>query len=267
MKKFTKLTTGAEGDNLAEFLKVRNGDYLFYKKTLTSVPLFDTSNVTNMSYMFYSCSKLTSVPQFDTSKVKNMERMFHNCTKLTSVPLFDTSNVTNMSSVFIGCSSLTNVPLFDTSKVTDMKGAFYSCEVLTEIPALDMRNVTDFSEAFWSCDAVTDIRIRNIKANLTVGSGTLTNSTSYGQLLTVDSLVHLIYELRKQSYSRTLTVGTTNLAKLADVYVKAVEITDEMRAEDDLIDEKYPFVRCDSTDEGAMLITTYASTIKNWAVR
>jgi hypothetical protein len=95
-----------------------------------------------------------------------------------------------------------------------------------------------------------------------VGSG-----TSYGHLLTVDSLTHLIYELIKQSSSRTLTVGTANLAKLAGVYVKAIDITDEMRAEDDLIDEKKPFVVCESTDDGAMLITDYASTIKNWTIK
>ena len=37
----------------------------------------------------------------------------------------------------------------------------------------------------------------------------------------------------------------------------------KMRAEDDLIDEKYPFARCESTDEGATLITDYIS-VKNW---
>jgi hypothetical protein len=50
------------------------------------------------------------------------------------------------------------------------------------------------------------------------------------------------------------------------VYVKTVEITDEMRAEDDLIDKKHPFEVCESTDEGAMLIKTYASSVKGWTM-
>lgn len=335
---YSKVTVNVpvpEGDTLAEFLKVRNGNGLFYFcssmtvppefdasvlttansmfyecSNMTSVPLYNTSNVTNMGYMFYNCQKLTAVPLFDTSNVTNMSYMFYRCGALTEVPLFNTSNVkdmgytfeycsnltslplldtsnvtnmtymfydcynlvevplfntskvTNMNHTFTQCSRLTTVPLFDTSKATDIAYMFYNCKSLTSVPALDVRAATNTSSMFSSCSALTDIRIRNIKTNLQVGSG-----TSYGHLLTVDSLTHLIYELIKQSSAKTLTVGTANLEKLANVYVKAVEITDEMRAEDDLIDEKYPFVRCESTDEGAMLITTYASTIKSWTIK
>jgi hypothetical protein len=137
---------------------------------------------------------------------------------------------------------------------------FSGCSKLSIVPQLDCRNVTDFDSAFRSCNALTEIWIKNIKANLTVGSG-----KSYGHLLTVDSLTHLIYELRDIGSTKTLTIGSANLAKLTNVYVKLIEITDEMRTEDDLIDEKLPFVVCESTDEGATLITEYVSA-KNWAL-
>jgi surface protein len=231
-------------------------------KALTEAPSLDTSNATSMLYMFNGCEKLTKVPLYDTSNVTDISALFSGCRALTEVPLFDTSEATSMQSMFSNCQQITTVPLLDTSKATSMYSMFNQCVALTTVPALDMRNVTNFSDAFYLCKAVTDIRIRNIMANLQVGSG-----ASYGHLLTVDSLTHLIYELRKQSSARTLTVGTANLAKLANVYVKAIAITDEMRAEDDLIDEKYPFVVCESTDEGAMLITTYASAVKNWTIK
>jgi hypothetical protein len=63
---------------------------------------------------------------------------------------------------------------------------------------------------------------------------------------------------------------------LETVYVKSIAITDAVRERfeimegvvienDDLIDEKLPFVVCEPTDEGATLITEYV-LLKNWQV-
>jgi len=48
---------------------------------------FDTSNVTNMSYMFEGCTGLTNLDlsSFDTSKVTNMGSMFYNMTNLKTI--------------------------------------------------------------------------------------------------------------------------------------------------------------------------------------
>ena len=229
-------------------------------RSLTKVPLFDTSNVTSMDNMFYYCEKLTEVPLFDTKNVTSMVSMFDGCSKLTEVPLFDTKNVTGMYNMFAYCLSLTEVPLFDTSNAMLMHYMFRSCSKLTKVPSFDTRNVRDMDYMFDSCRSLTECWLRNIKTTLKVGAG-----TSYGHLLTVDSLVHLIYELRDTGSSKTLTVGSANIEKLASVYVKTVSVTDEMRAEDDLVDEKLPFVVCESTDEGAVLITDYAN-FKNWQI-
>lgn len=52
---------------------------------ITSVPWFDTSNVTNMEGMFIYCSTLVSVPAFDCSKVNNMGTIFDSCRNLASI--------------------------------------------------------------------------------------------------------------------------------------------------------------------------------------
>ena len=75
-------------------------------KALTSVALFDTSNVSSMNYMFNTCDKLSSVPLYDTNKVSGMTDMFNYCSSLTSIPLFDTSNVTQMDWAFNGCTNV-----------------------------------------------------------------------------------------------------------------------------------------------------------------
>lgn len=50
--------------------------------SLSSVALFNTSNVTDMNRMFWNCNALTSIPLFNTSKVTNVENMFAHCTNV-----------------------------------------------------------------------------------------------------------------------------------------------------------------------------------------
>ena len=122
---------------------VFQGDILFQEETSLDVLFghmrnveaieglnhFDTSNITNMSAMFYACEKLESldVSSFDTSKVTNMSTMFAICPKLTKLDVsrFDTSNVTNMYSMFWDCG-VTELDLssFDVSNVSWIKGIF-----------------------------------------------------------------------------------------------------------------------------------------------
>ena len=170
------------------------------------------------------------------------------------------SKASDIVYMFQGCSSLTTVPLFDTSNTTVMSLVFYNCSSLTTVPSFDIRKVTNIAGMFYNCSSLTDCYLRNIKANIIVS-----NSSTWGNLLTLDSLIHLIKECRDTGSQKTLTIGSVNLEKLADTYVRTVEVTDEMRAEDDLIDEKLPFELCESTDEGAMHIVDYAAT-KHWTV-
>ena len=122
--------------------QVTNMGYMFYgMSSLTSLNLsnFDTSKVTNMSDMFYGMSSLTSLnlSNFDTSKVTNMYAMFCAMRSLTILDLsnFDTSKVTNMSDMFAGMSSLTSLNLsnFDTSKVKNMGTMFAGMANLTSL--------------------------------------------------------------------------------------------------------------------------------------
>ena len=104
----------------------------------------NTSNVTDMRYMFAGCSGLTSLDLsgWNISNVYFMSGMFHNCSKLTSLNLssFDTSNVAYMDGMFFGCDSLTFLDLSgwvinDATSVTDM---FYSLTHHTSLEKIRM---------------------------------------------------------------------------------------------------------------------------------
>lgn len=217
---------------------------------------------TQIPQFFTRCSLLTKVPLFDTSNAQNAGELFRGCSKLKEVPAFDFSSLTNLYAMFSSCSELEEVPLFKTTteKIQTAHYMFYDCRKLKKIPQFDLRNVTRLDYFSMLCVEITEIWVKNIKGNLQVGFG-----TSYGHLLTVESLIHLISELRDTGSAKTFTVGSANLEKLANVYVRPIEITDEMREKDDLIDEKLPFEVCESTDEGAIQIVEYAK-LKNWNI-
>lgn len=121
---------------------VTNMGYMFrFCQSLIELDIsnFNTSNVTDMQGMFSYFESLSNldVSGFDTSKVKNMDSMFYACQKLTSLDLsnFDTKNVTDTSSMFTYCRSLTSLDLrtFDTNNVTDMQHMFYGSSALKSI--------------------------------------------------------------------------------------------------------------------------------------
>lgn len=133
--------------------------------TSLDIRTVDTSNVTDISYMFYGCSGLKSldVSSFDTSNVTYMGNMFDSCSNLTSLDLsnFNTSNVTDMSYMFYSCSSLTSLDLsgWDTSNVTSMCSMFNYCNRLTslDVSNFNTSNVTDMSSMFWNCTSITSL--------------------------------------------------------------------------------------------------------------
>ena len=128
---------------------------------------FDTSKVTDMSFMFSYCSSLREldVSGFDTSKVTDMRYMFSECSSLTELDVsgFDTSMVTEMGSMFCGCSSLTELDLsgFDTSMVTEMNWTFRNCSSLTKLDVsnFDTSEVTDMGFMFSYCSRLRDLDV------------------------------------------------------------------------------------------------------------
>ena len=115
------------------------GFYDCRKLTRFTAGTTDTSQVTDMSYMFSNASSLESLDLTDlnTSSVTDMQRMFLSARNLTSLDVsnFDTSSVRNMQSMFFKSSSLTSLNLsnFVTSSVTNMYAMFYYASSLESL--------------------------------------------------------------------------------------------------------------------------------------
>ncbi|WP_333781161.1 BspA family leucine-rich repeat surface protein [Mycoplasma capricolum] len=73
-------------------------------KLIDGIQHWDTSNVTDMSYMFYEAKNFNQpIGNWDTSNVTNMSGMFFGAEEFNQpIGNWDTSNVTNMSGMFFG---------------------------------------------------------------------------------------------------------------------------------------------------------------------
>ena len=147
--------------------------HLYNLKTIQGLENLDTSQVTNMSWMFADCERLTNldVSHFDTSQVTDMSYMFYGCERLTNLDVshFNTSQVTYMSSMFSWCQSLTSLDLshFDTSQVTDMSCMFLNCENLKslDVSHFDTSRVTTMEFMFEGCKNLTSLDVSHFNTS------------------------------------------------------------------------------------------------------
>lgn len=139
--------------------------------------------------------------------------------KLKKIIGLDTSLVTNMNN-FCTSNGLVSYNDFwkdyqiDTSKVTSFSGAF-NTSGLRYIPSLDFNSATSINNMFNTSTIITINEIKNIK----ISGINLTQSTS----LNHDTLIRFLnalYDYSNSSDTYTLTLGSTNLAKLTSTEIQ-----------------------------------------------
>ena len=151
----------------------------------------NTSEVTDMSGMFYYCSSLKTLnlSNFNTSLVTDMSHMFENSRKLSSLDLsnFDTSSLKDMNSMFSGCSSLEeiNISHFNTTSLTNMSKMFYDCQKLKSInlSSFGTISVKYMDQLFYNCSSLEILDIKNFD---------LINLESFNDIFTKMNNIHYI---------------------------------------------------------------------------
>lgn len=202
---------------------LNKGANLYVNNALVTALNIPNSITALYAYTFYKCSSVTSV-YVPSSVVSSGSLVFGSCANLVSATVENGAALG--SSMFSNCSKLTTVNV----------GSGYVSKASTS--------------PVNGCKNITNLTILDIKASIQVGSG-----TSYGHNLTLDSLLGLVAECVNTGSACTLTVGSSNLTKLAAVYVK---VTDDTSS-------KLPFEQCESTDERALTIQDYLA-LKNWTI-
>ena len=128
---------------------------------------FDTSDIVNMSGMFYGCKLLkhiSGISCWNISNVIDMSYMFFYCESIQIFPdisLWNTSNVEKMNKMFAKCRSLLAAPdisKWNVSKVKNMQYMFFLCKSLSYFPDISNWNVTnlkDITGMFEQCHSLT----------------------------------------------------------------------------------------------------------------
>ncbi|EMF0085581.1 BspA family leucine-rich repeat surface protein [Enterococcus hirae] len=169
--------------------------YLTNVTEIEGLSQLDTSNVTNMEYMFHGMRSVTSldVSGFDTSNVTNMDAMFYSMSNVTSLDVsgFDTSKVTEMAFMFDSMSRLTSLDLnsFDTSKVTVMDSMFFGMQSLTslDISGFDTSNVAYMGDMFRRMSSLTSLDLSNFDTSKVTDMGAMFADTPLKKLILGDS--------------------------------------------------------------------------------
>ena len=106
-------------------------------ESITGLEYLNTSEVTNMEYMFAACNELTSLDlsHFNTEEVTFMGGMFIHCNKIKSLDLssFNTAKVRGMRNLFALCHALQTIYVgngWSTASVSDDFQMFMECNSL-----------------------------------------------------------------------------------------------------------------------------------------
>ena len=146
-----------------------NNDVTDRELSLLNVYALNSSNITDMMYMFRFCKRVMSIntSDWDTSKVTNMHDTFLYCHLLTEIDVskWDTSNVTKMTGMFNTCRNVKELDVsnFNTSKVVGMHYMFQGCEQIERLNLLgfDTSSVNNMKNMFAGC-----WKLRTINASL-----------------------------------------------------------------------------------------------------
>ena len=189
----------------------------------SNISNWNTSNVTNMSFMFNNArvfnqpinrNTIGSTTYWDTSSVTDMQSMFSGAYFFNkNISLWNTSNVTNMNNMFVGTNAFNqNIGNWNTSNVTNMQSMFQNAQAFNNgSTALNWNtsNVTNMSYMF------TTARVFNQPINrTTIGSTTYWDTSN---VTTMESMF-----AGTQAFNQNISLwNTSNVTNMNNMFDSA----------------------------------------------
>ena len=186
---------------------VSGGDNSTLNQLLTKVPNIDTSNFTQLNYMYYRCDNLIEIPEVDAQKAQYFASVYENCKNVKKLSIKNTSNIISFSKAFRDCLLLEEISVLDGTKANNIENTFYRCNSLKKFDGI--------------------INLGKAYTQKTENYYKYVFNLSQSVLLTHESLINIINNLYDLNltydvanggtlYRQQLVLGSTNLAKLTE---------------------------------------------------
>ena len=250
---------------------------------------FNTSKVTNMSYMFLPAESgdwisvvvLTSnssniepilLSGNDNSNVELMVAAglsYYSSLEKLDLRDFNTSKVTNMSNMFFNCSSLTNLDLsgFNTSSVTTMNDMFSWCESLTSIKlsSFNTSKVTNMKSMFYNCSSLISLDVSGFNtsnvtnmSNMFSWCSTLTSlDVSSFNTSEVTSMYNMFSTCQSLTSLDLSSFNTSKVTNMSNMFNSSKKIRTEINIMNANVPEYRDMFYNAATDPTAKIVVNY----------
>lgn len=131
-------------------------------ETLTEVPYFSVSGVTDAYSMFYGCWNITALPEFDFADGVDMRFAFYNVSKLENIKAKNVFHAKSVENIFGNCRDLKKIENFDFSQNSSVNMIFDQCQSLYDLPEMDFSNASSSLYAFRGTYNLSDLICKGI---------------------------------------------------------------------------------------------------------
>lgn len=198
--------------NLKLELNGRSNSGFFHNcKVLECINFINTTLNDTGDCLFYNNYNLRKLKLID-SEIKINRAPFNACASLSDIDGIELmENVTDMGGMF-SSTRIRKIPEIDTSNITNFNAAFsstaiQSIECLNFINATNVFNMFQYTSSLFLIKNISNIKVSGLSFNACI-------------LLNHDTLLRILNALYDYSEdteeAHTITLGTTNLAKLTD---------------------------------------------------
>lgn len=170
-------------------------------ENLSSIDIsdWDTSRVTDMSWMFNGCISLTGrcdISKWDMSNNKSLNLTFANTSfSEFNLPTTGYGKLENCAGLFNNCTALTKVTGYENivgNQTNSVNSVFGSCRSLSgtvDCSNWATNNVTNFSMVFYNCSNLTEINISGWNFSNSQGHYSLFENCSNLKTIYMDNII------------------------------------------------------------------------------